>query len=223
VNLALTSNFPSTVIPAVLDIMRGTSPQARIAWIPPFTAIGRERFLAAQALFASYGFVDVSYCDIDEDPVGALLDHLADFDVVYLTGGDPIGFRRNILRAELPARLRACLAAGRLVVGASGGAMQLTKNISLFRLMTVPLDEVLATHREYEALGFVNYEILPHANRLEPSLLETVRLYSEHVTHDVLALADGAAVLHTGSSEYRCVGQASRFRRGIVTSIGSAA
>lgn len=179
-NLALTSDFPSTAIPAVLDVMRSLEPRARIAWIPPCTAIGRERFITARALFASYGFVDVSYCDIDEEPDDSLLDHLAEFDVVYLTGGDPIGFRRNILRAELPARLKACLAAGCLVVGASGAAMQLTKNISLFRLTTAPLDEVVAT-------------------------------------------ADGAAVLYTGSGEYQCVGQATWFRSGVSTSIGTVA
>ena len=85
------------------------------------------------------------------------------------------------------------------------------------------LAEVVATYRDYEALGFVNCEILPHQNRLEPSFLETVRQYSEYMTHDVIGLADGAAMLYTGSSEYRCVGQAVRFRRGIITSIAAAA
>ena len=45
--------------------------------------------------------------DIDEAPNAAQLASLATYDIVYLTGGDPIGFRRNILRAGLPARLRA--------------------------------------------------------------------------------------------------------------------
>jgi len=223
VNLALTSDFPSTAIAAVIELMQSISRRARLAWIPPFTAIGREQFVAAKALFASYGFSDVSYCDIDESPDRSVLAHLAEFDIVYLTGGDPIGFRRNLFRAELPARLSACVAAGCLVVGASGGAMQLTKNISLYRLLTESLDDVVATHREYEALGFVDYEVLPHLNRFGPAFVETVRQYSERVAHDVLGLADGAAVLHTGSGAFRCVGRAARFRRGTVTAIGAAA
>jgi hypothetical protein len=101
--------------------------------------------------------------------------------------------------------------------------MQFTVNVSLFRLLTVALDEVLADRAEYEALGVVGYEILPHLNRHEPSFIEMVRRYSERVTHDVIALADGGAVLHTGANVYGCVGQAVRFHDGAMTLIEAAA
>jgi dipeptidase E len=185
--------------------------------------MGRERFSSAQKLFASYGFSDLEYCDIDEELNEEQLDGLDQYDVIYLTGGDPLGFRRNMLRARLPERLRKCLAAGRLIVGASGGAMQLTRNVSLFRLLTVPLDEVLASRDEYEALGIVEYEILPHLNRFEASFLEKVRRYSEVEAHEVIGLGDGAALLHTNGDDYRCVGQAIRFRNGVMTPIDGAA
>jgi len=55
-NLALTSDFPSTANQAVIDRMRGSVPSPRVAWIPPLTGMGRERFPAAQRLFESYGF-----------------------------------------------------------------------------------------------------------------------------------------------------------------------
>lgn len=100
--------------------------------------------------------------------------------------------------------------------------MQLTKNVSLFRLSTVPLDEVIKELREYEALGIVDYEILPHYNRFEPSFLEMVRLYSKQVDHDVIGLADGAAVLHRSRDNFWCVGQATRFRAGVMTPIKTA-
>jgi peptidase E len=185
--------------------------------------MGRERFPAAQERFAAYGFSDLEYCDIDEEPNEEQLSNLDRYDVIYLTGGDPIGFRRNILRTELPARLRQHLAAGRLIVAASGGSTQLTKNVSLFRLLTVPFDEVLAERGEYEALGIVEYEILPHLNRLEPSFLDLVRRYSERVAHDVIALADGAVLLYTHSNSYKCLGRVVRFCNGVVTEIGVAA
>jgi len=222
-NLALTSDFPSTANQAVVDRMRSTNPRPRVAWIPPFTGVGHERFPAARELFQSYGFRDVEHCDIDEEPNEAQLARLDRYDIIYLTGGDPIGFRRNIQRLGLPARLRQCAAAGRLIVGASGGSMQLTANVSLFRLLTATLDEVVATRVEYEALGFVDYELLPHLNRLEPSFLETVRRYSERVAHDVIALADGAAVLHAGDGNFRCFGRAARFRNGVRASSEGAA
>lgn len=218
-NLALTSDLPSTPNQAVFDRMRRSSPRPRIAWMPPFTATGRERFPAAKELFESYGFSELEYCDIDQEPNDAQLAHLDQYDVVYLTGGDPIAFRRNVLRAGLPALLKNYLAAGRLIVAASGGSMLFTKNVSVFRLLSVPLEEVVATRGEHEALGLVDYEILPHMNRLESSFLETVRRYSEHLAHDVIALADGAAVLHAEDHDYRCVGQAARFRNGVLTPI----
>jgi dipeptidase E len=218
VNLALTSDFPSTPNQVVFDRMNDSSPHPRIAWIPPLTGLGRERFPAARSLFETYGFPDVEYCDIDEEPNEQQLAYLDHYDVVYLTGGDPIRFRRNIFRLGLSVRLQQRLEAGRLIVAASGGSMQFTKNVSLFRLLTATLDEVMANRGEYAALGVVDYEILPHLNRCEPSFLETVRRYSERVAHDVVGLADGAALLHEGD-DYRCVGQAAIFRGGAMSPI----
>ena len=221
--LVLTSDFPSTVNQAVIDCMRDSAPSPRIAWIPPLTGIGRERFPAARKVFESYGFPALEYCDIDEESNERQLERLTQYDIIYLTGGDPIIFRRNILQAELSTRLRQCLAVGRLIIAASGGSMQFTKNVSLFRLLTVTLGEVIAAHGEYEALGVVGYEILPHLNRLEPSFVEIVRHYSEWVPHDIIALADGAAAMHATGDEYRLVGQAARFRNGEMTVIEAAA
>ena len=132
--------------------------------------MGHAHFPSAQATFKSHGFSNLEYCDIDEERNEAQLDRLDEYDVIYLTGGDPIGFRRNILRAELPTRLQRCLAACRLIVGSSGGSMQLTRNVSLFRLVTEPVDDVLATRDDYDGLGFVEYEVLPHLNRHDPSM-----------------------------------------------------
>jgi len=156
-NLALTSDFPSTANQSVVERMRASSSRPRIAWIPPFTVMGRKRFPAAQALFESYGFSALDYCDIDEEPNVAQLARLDQHDVVYMIGGDPLGFRRKIIRARLDAGLRQYLAAGGLIVAASGGSTQFTKNVSLYLVLTVPLDKVDMNRSEYEALGVVNY------------------------------------------------------------------
>lgn len=222
-NLVLTSDLPSTANEVVFDRMRRRSTPPKIAWIPPFTDLGRKRFESAQEQFESYGVVGLEYCDIDEEADETQLSRLNEYDIVYLTGGDPITFRRNILRRGLSVHLRQCFDAGRLVVAASGGSMQFTKNVSLFRLQGATLDEVFADRSDYEALGTVQYELLPHLNRLDPKFLETVRLYSERVDHDVIALADGAAVLHTSQDEYQCVGEAAKFRKGVVAPLHGAA
>jgi hypothetical protein len=83
---------------------------------------------------------------------------------MWLTEGDQIGFHKNILRKGLSIQLWNSLVAGYLVVADSGGS-----------------------------IGIVDYEILPHANRLESSFLQKVHRYSWRIAHDVIGLADGAA------------------------------
>jgi peptidase E len=166
---------------------------------------------------------DLEYCDIDEEPNESQLAVLDEYDVVYLTGDDPVVFRRNIRQHGLAERLRACLRAGRLLVAASGGAMQLTKNVSLFRLLSATVDDVVGAHAGHDGLSMVGYEMLPHLNRLDASFLEKVRRYSELLPHDVVALEDGAAMIHAGAGSLRCSGRGVRFRRGIESPIDAAA
>jgi len=156
----------------------------------------------------------LEYCDIDQEPDERQLDQLDRFDIIYLSGGDPIGFRLNLLMRGLDAALRACATKGRLIVAASGGAMQFTKNVSLFRLLTSTVQAAIAERDAYEAIGMVDYELLPHLNRHGGEFLEKVRRYSEQVPHDIVALDDGAAILHDSEVGFRCDGHAARFRRG---------
>lgn len=221
-SIVLTSDFPATPNQAIVDCMQRASARPRIACIAPVTASRQERFPALAKQFADLGFTRVESCDIDERPDERQLAELGECDVVYLTGGDPIVFRRHILRTGLATELRRCVENGGLILGASGGAMQLTRNVSLYRLLDTPLDEVATRHSEHEGLGLVDCELLPHLNRHDAAFLETVRAYSERVDHDVIALADGAALLHSNGDETRCVGEAVRFRDGSRTPISGA-
>jgi len=214
-NLALTSDFPSTANHWVVEFMRSGGPDPRIAWIPPFTATGHTLFPSAQGSFGAFGFSALEYCDIDEEANEAQLARLDKYDVVYLTGGDLLGFRRNIVRYGLSERFHEYLASGRLIVAASGGSMQFTRNVSLFRLLTATVDDVTANLGDYEGLGVVDYEILPHLNRLDARFLEKVQRYSERVPHEVIALADGAAVLHAGEGGRSFAGHVARLRNGV--------
>ena len=100
--------------------------------------------------------------------------------------------------------------------------MQFTRNVSLYRLPSEPVDAVLAERHEYEGLGLVHYELLPHLNRLDATFLEKVRLYSEKVAHDVVALEDGSAMLHAPGVDPRCAGRGARFRGGVRSSMDTA-
>lgn len=222
-NLALTSDFPSTANPDVVARIQAVGRSPRVACVAPSTSTGRPRFPLAQVAFRSFGVERLEYVDIDSEPNAPQFALLDRYDVVYLTGGDPVVFRQNLLRTGLATRLREFASAGRLIVGASGGAMQLTRNVSLFRLLSGSVDEVVSNRVEFDGLDLVGYEILPHLNKHDASFLEKVRRYSELVPHDVVALEDGAAMVFDDDGDCRCFGQAVRYRGGVRESIEAAA
>jgi peptidase E len=217
--LILTSNFPSTVTHAVSDCLRRAQSDPLVAWIPPLTSTGRDRFLLAQETFRSLGVARLELCDIDENPNGQQLTRLDRYDALYFTGGDPLIFRQNMRRHQLAGRLRAFLADGRVIVAASGGAMQLTRNVSPYRLLSTDVDRVVAERNHYDGCAFADYELLPHLNRLDPSFIDKVRRYSDLAGCDVVAIEDGAAIIHTGDTQ-RAIGRAVRFRGGVQRAIG---
>ncbi|NDG42093.1 MAG: hypothetical protein EBY28_22675 [Betaproteobacteria bacterium] len=96
-----------------------------------------------------------------------------------------------------------------VVIGASGGAMQFTPNVSLFRLVSCSLQEVLAQRSGHRALDLVPFEILPHFDRQPAELLEKARRYSGQVDHAIWCLADGAAVATTSGGTSVRIGSAS--------------
>jgi peptidase E len=204
--LVLASDFPSSENPGVVEWVTSGARHPKVAWIPPATKTARARLPSAERAFERQCGAVVELCDIDEAADLGQIGRLAEYDVVYLSGGDPLSFQRILERFELRERLLDCLTQGRVVVAASGGAMQFTPNLSLFRLLSPPrpsLEEVLSSRDAWAGFGLVGYELLPHLNRLSPEAIELVLRYSERVPHPVLALPDGSAVVDHGASGSR--------------------
>ena len=222
-NLALSSDFPSTANPELVARMRALGRNPRIAWLDPGGQAARLHFLLAKVTFLAHGFTYLERLARDADQDDTCLGMLDGYDVVYLSGGDPIAFRHNLRRSGFDVALRGFATRGRLIIGASGGAMQLTRNVSLYRLLSASVDEVVSTHAEFDALGLVGYEILPHLNRHDPAFQDKVQRYSEQVPHDIVALADGAVAFCDDASDCRCFGHGVRYRQGVRVPIGTAA
>ena len=89
--------------------------------------------------------------------------------------------------------------------------------------MSDTVDAVVAERGQYAGLGLASYELLPHLNRLEPAFMTKVQRYSERVPGDILALEDGAAIIHGSGDGFRCLGRAMRFRGGVPSAIEAAA
>jgi peptidase E len=213
-NIILSSDFPATVNPRIVETLRSVSAAPRIAWIPDHTDHTGGTFRTAQQAFGALGLHDLELVDIDEDRDEVQLAYLHEYDVIYLTGEDPLRMRFNANRSGLSGRLRQCAAAGRLIIGASGGALLLTPNVSLLRLQQEPLDTVLEARSRFEALHAVPYEVAPHANRWTADAMARVREYSNHVDHDVVALEDGSAMFHGSAESAAADGRIARYRKG---------
>jgi peptidase E len=196
----------------IVERMHAAARDPRVAWIPPDTDGGEQHFDEARRRFSALGFDRLEYCDIDRRRDDVELAYLHEFDVIYLSGGDPLLFRYNMLRAGLGGRLRNCAARGRLIVAASGGALLLTPNVSLFRLRSESVDDVIATRGRFAALATVPYEFLPHVNRLDAVMLEHVRQYAARVDTDVIGVADGGGLVQDGTDAFVPIGEITRFR-----------
>jgi len=220
VNLILTSDFPSHPPAGVVQTIRAVARHPRVAWVAPDSAIRRFRFLAARRAFRGLGISSLAAVDLAPGRAGRLAN---DFDVVYLSGGHPHDFRSVLAKSGLLAELVGFARSGGLVVGASGGAMQLTPNISLHRLLRSEVAEVLAGRAGHEGLGLVGFEFLPHLNRHGKAFIERVRAYSSAVPHDIVGVDDGGAISVATNGEVSVVGRAVRFRQGVVSPFEAAA
>ena len=216
--LLLTSDFPLSRNEIILEHIRSKGSNPRIAWIPPFSKEGHERFPKAKESFKSFGFTNLDFIDIDEDLDERQLDYLNKYDVIYLTGGNPISFKQNILQSGLESHLLNLIVEDTLIMGASGGSMQFTKNVSLFRLVTETVEQVIREHPNYEGLNIVNYEFLPHYNSMESSFIEKVSEYSKGIDHDIVSITDGSAIFHN-NNEIVYIGNTVRFHDGNMITI----
>jgi peptidase E len=214
VNLILTSDFPSHPTEGIVETIRAVARHPRVAWVAPASIIRRVRFLAARRIFRDLGISDLAVVDLVPGRSRWLAN---DFDVVYLSGGHPLAFRAVLRKSGLLAELAAFARSGALIVGASGGAMQVTPNISLHRLLKYDVAEVVAGRAGHAGLGLVGFEFLPHLNRHDQVFVNRVRAYSEAVPHDIVGVDDGGAISVTTNGAVSVIGRAVRFRQGVVS------
>ncbi len=94
--------------------------------------------------------------------------------------------------------------------------MQLTPNLSLFRLLKHDVAEVLDQRKDHAAMGLVPFEILPHCDRQPAELMAAVLAYSRAIDTDIWCLDDGAAVVQEPDGSLRTIGNARCLRDGIL-------
>lgn len=190
----LTSNFPRSGNDEVARLLSDARVFGPVAWMAPEP--DAERFACAEAEFAQLGLGPL----VDISSVGAAA--IVGVAAVYLSGGNPLAFRDRLRETGVAAWLRLNLASATPlpVIAASGGAMQLTRNLSVFRLLSFPLEQVLGERDAFAGLGLVDCEVIPHFDQHPAPLLDAARDYSMRVGRPVFGLPDGSAVAVIGST-----------------------
>jgi len=206
----LTSNFPSDGSGLIAAHALQRCPAIELVWLPPDDNTGH--LAQATPAFAGLGLHNVRpYGD-----VGALWIGTTECRALYLSGGNPIAFRNRLANQRTRDRLGFGTAEPlpTLVIGASGGALQLTPNISLFRLLDEPLETVLRERPAYSGLGLVPFEVLPHFNLQASEFLAAVQRYSESAGVDVWCIPDGSAVALEADGTTVLIGRPRLLRHG---------
>jgi peptidase E len=206
--LILTSDFPSDGNePTFQTLFESAGIKPCIAVIPPTPLSDNdERRQNILSALESHGIDETEFFDITRSSLREIDNRLHHFDVIYLTGGDPSEFRNNLERTQVSSLLVRLARSDKVLIGASGGAMQFCKSMALFCLHAKGLDATLEEMKQWRSMGLVSYELLPHLNRFDDEFVKEVRRYSAHVDHDIVALRDGVAVMHDEHNDRTPIG-----------------
>ena len=157
---------------------------------------------AAKDCFLRAGFACCDCVDIEfEDSA-----KLAQYDVIYLNGGNPFYLLLQLSKSRALDRLRTLAEQGKVIVGASAGAMVLADTIAhVSRLNaiagceTMDLDELT----DYRAVGLTDTKIVPHYNRClqaNPSFEMELRQLESDCKIRLKRLSDGEAIVIHGNT-----------------------
>ncbi len=187
----LSSNFPLPGNEAIAECLRSNGVDGAIAWMAPRP--DPERFAQAKAQFARLGFdtlVDVSDGGAQE------LAH-AEPAALYLSGGDPILFRDRLRATGIHEWITRNASSPQPIpiVGASGGAMQLSANVSIVRLLSVDLPTVLRERNSYHGLALADLEVVPHFQSQPAHRRAVLAEYAASARVEVWGLEDGAGLV----------------------------
>ncbi len=190
-------------------------PNARIGYIPACGDKERKYFQENCEYYQKMGFKDFFFFDLDDEFDPSKVDDLLSCHIIHLSAGDPICFNKNIKRRNFRDRLLYFADQGGILVGVSGGSLQLTRTVALYKSFMEGLENV--THDDYLALSglnLVDFEFLPHYNRWHKDFINTVKAYSAKFACLIYACQDGDGIV-IKDDEIELIGNAIIITNGI--------
>lgn len=165
-----------------------------LGYIPSTGDKDRKYFNNIKSFYKKYGIQKFIFFDIDEEYDNSKVNDLLSCDVIHLSGGDPIFLLKNIKKRNFKPVLKKYADAG-TIIGVSGGACNIGKNIALFKLFTSNLNEALSNRNNLNSLELTDFEFLPHYNRWNQKFKDSVKKYSERTGNIIYACNDGDGII----------------------------
>ncbi|MCA1054016.1 Type 1 glutamine amidotransferase-like domain-containing protein [Rossellomorea aquimaris] len=162
----------------------------KIGYLPSTEDPERLYFKQKESYYQQYGVTDLLFFDLYSDFDASKMEELLNCDVIHLSAGNPLYFRRALRNRAMVEPLRHYYVNGGTIVGVSGGAVQLGKTAKLFELFIG--DE---GQDRLDTLDLADFEFLPHYNRWDEKYKRAVVQHARASKTKVLAGSDGDGVI----------------------------
>ena len=131
---------------------------------------------------------------------------------LYLSGGNPLLFRDRLRATGLDRWIGSNATSPKPIpiVGASGGAMLLTANLSLFRLLGDDLPTVLRERDAFRGLALADLEVVPHFQSQPAHLRALLPEYAASADAQVWGLDDAAGLACWDDGSLATIGKVTR-------------
>jgi len=134
----------------------------KVGYIPSTQDKDKKYFRTKVDYYQNYGISDIMFFDLYAEFTSNNINKLMECDIIHLSAGNPIEFRKAIKHRKMEQVLWQYYQSGGMIVGVSGGAVQLGQSTRLFHLFKGS-DCVESS----ETLKMVNFEFLPPLQSLE--------------------------------------------------------
>ena len=161
----------------------------QLGYIPSKAENQKTFFRTKVDYYRNYGIRDILFFDLYDEFNPLKIDYLLKCDIIHLSAGNPIEFRKAMKRRKMENVLANYVDQGGIIVGVSGGAVQLGKTINLFQMFIGDFNIDL------EALQLVDFDFLPHYNRWNDGYKREVIDYARTTGTTVYAANDGDGII----------------------------
>ena len=192
---------------------------AKVGYIPSCGDKKRIYYKKFCEHYKRLGLKNHRFFDLDYEYEELRIDELLSCEIIHLSAGDPIYFNQNMKRRNFLDVLRGFVDQGGILVGVSGGGLQMSRTVAIYKAFIGNLEDI--TDEVYEglsALDLVDFEYLPHFNRWDQDFLDTVKAYSEEFSCLIYACRDGDGIL-VNDKKLEFIGEVIKIENGIVMSL----